>query len=86
MQIKSMDWFLYDIDLLHERVNQTELRYKYFYHIFFFFIPWLKSLTWDKVFKSGLSKFCGRQPLKNLLSPLVNTLSHLFRVTNNFLR
>ena len=21
--------------------------------------------VWDKVFKSGLSKFCGRQPLKN---------------------
>ena len=21
---------------------------------------------WDKVFKSGLSKFCGRQPFKNL--------------------
>ena len=21
---------------------------------------------WDKVFKSGLSKLCGRQPLKNL--------------------
>ena len=21
---------------------------------------------WDEVFKSGLSKFCGRQPLKNL--------------------
>ena len=21
---------------------------------------------WDKVFKRGLSKFCGRQPLKNL--------------------
>ena len=21
---------------------------------------------WDKTFKSGLSKFCGRQPLKNL--------------------
>ena len=55
---------------------------------------------WDKVFKSGLSKFCGRQPLKNfrgygllkqtisskffkgclpqnLLSPLLNTLSHI---------
>ena len=31
---------------------------------------------WDKAFKSGLSKFCGRQPLKNLLSPLLNTLSH----------
>ena len=27
--------------------------------------------------KSRLSKFCGRQPLKNLLSPLLNTLSHL---------
>ena len=23
-------------------------------------------LEWDKVFKSGLSKFCGRQTLKNL--------------------
>ena len=33
---------------------------------------------WVKVFKSGLSKFCGRQPLKNLLSPLVNTLSQIF--------
>ena len=29
---------------------------------------------WDKVFKNGLSKFCGRQPLKKLLSPL---LSHM---------
>ena len=36
-----------------------------------------QSFIWDKVFKSGLSKFCGRQPLKNLLSPLLNTLSHL---------
>ena len=32
---------------------------------------------WDKVFKSGLSKFCGRQPLKNLLIPLLNTLSRM---------
>ena len=23
------------------------------------------TIKWDKVFKSGLSKFCGRQPLKN---------------------
>ena len=30
-----------------------------------------------KVFKSGLSKFCGRQPLKNLLSPLLNILSQM---------
>ena len=26
---------------------------------------------------SELSKFCGRQPLKNLLSPLLNTLLQL---------
>ena len=25
-----------------------------------------KSLIWDKVFKSGPSKVCGRQPFKNL--------------------
>ena len=29
---------------------------------------------WDKVCKSGLSKFCGRQPLKNLLSPFLNMI------------
>ena len=45
---------------------------------------WLRSYRWGKVFKSGLIKFCGRQPLKklnffkrcfpqNLLSPLRNT-------------
>ena len=51
---------------------------------------------WGKVFKSGLSKFCGRQSLKkflsrpyhlkfikgclpkNLLRPLLNTLSQIF--------
>ena len=36
---------------------------------------------WDKVCKSGLNKFCGRQPLKNLPSPLLNILSHLFSLT-----
>ena len=58
------------------------------------------KVIWDKVFKSGLSKFCGRQHLKNvqgydlfkktisleifkdccpqnLISPLLNILSHL---------
>ena len=25
-----------------------------------------RTLKWDKVFKSGLCKFCRRQPLKNL--------------------
>ena len=24
-----------------------------------------EKVNWDKVFKSGLSKICGRQPLKN---------------------
>ena len=33
---------------------------------------------WNKVFKSELSKFWGRQPLKNVLSPLLNTLSQVF--------
>ena len=36
-----------------------------------------KSLNiWDKVFKSGLKLFKGCHS-KNLLSPLLNTLSHL---------
>ena len=29
---------------------------------------------------SRLNKFCEKQPLKNLLSPLLNTLSHIFFV------
>ena len=39
----------------------------------------LVNLTciWDKVFKSGLSKFSRREPLKNLLGSLLNTLSHM---------
>ena len=52
---------------------------------------------WDKVFKSGLSRFCGRQPLKNLkgflkgclpqnlLSPLLNALSHIWFLVLNCL-
>ena len=45
---------------------------------------WMKKLwiIWDKVLKSGSSKICGRQPLKNLkgyglqslFGPLLNTL------------
>ena len=49
------------------------------------------TIIWDKIFKSGPSKICGRQPLKNLkflfrflkgclpqilLGPPFNTLSH----------
>ena len=26
----------------------------------------LRNITWDKVFKNGPSKICGRRPLKNL--------------------
>ena len=33
------------------------------------------SDIWDKVFKNGLSKVCGRQPLRILLGPFLNTLS-----------
>ena len=48
-----------------------------------------RNQIWDKAFKSGLSKFCGRQPLRNpfkffkgclpqnLLRPLLNTLPHM---------
>ena len=38
-----------------------------------------------KVFKNEPSKICGRQPLKNLLSPLLNTLSYLFQQTSDAL-
>ena len=44
------------------------------------------SHKWDKVFKSGLNNFCGRQPLKNLLSPLLNTLSQMSGVFVKVLR
>ena len=27
---------------------------------------WIRKNKWDKVFKNGPSKVCGRQPLKNL--------------------
>ena len=33
--------------------------------------------TWDKVFKNGPIKICGRQPLKNLLGVFLNTLSQM---------
>ena len=35
------------------------------------------SDIWDKVFKSRLSEFCWRHPLKNFISPFLNTLSHI---------
>ena len=54
---------------------------------------------WDKVFKKELSKFCGRQPLKNIFlqifedcllqnlpSPLLNTLSHFMLWAKYFVR
>ena len=48
----------------------------------------MMKIIWDKVFKRGPSKICGRQPLKNLkgyglpkqilLGPLLNTLPHIW--------
>ena len=35
------------------------------------------ALHMRQIFKRGLSKFCGRQTLKNLISPLSNTLLHI---------
>ena len=37
----------------------------------------LEYKIWDKVFKNEPSKICGRQPLKILLGPFLNTLSHI---------
>ena len=34
------------------------------------------------MFKSGLSKFCGRQSL-NLLNPLLNSLSHMLQIVDD---
>ena len=36
-----------------------------------------QNALWGKVFKSGLNKFSARQPLKNLLSPFLNTLYNI---------
>ena len=39
---------------------------------------WPDIYIWDKVFKSGPSKVCGRQPLKNLMGyfvPYIHTAS-----------
>ena len=42
-----------------------------------FFHHWL-DIKWNKVFKNGLSKICGRQPLRNSFSPLLNPLPQIF--------
>ena len=47
-----------------------------------------KKNKWDKVFKNGQSKVCGRQPLKDLkgclpeisLGPFLNTLSQIINI------
>ena len=33
---------------------------------------------WDKIFKNGPSKICGRQPLKNLISDFLKAAFHKF--------
>ena len=42
----------------------------------------LRFDVWDKVSKNGLREFCGRQPLKNLLSSLLDTFFHIFILQN----
>ena len=53
----------------------------YFIHIKDAFVRYMEdagsNLIWDKVFKSGLSKFFKGCLPQNLLSPLLNTLSQL---------
>ena len=48
-------------------------------------------MKWDKVFKNGTSKICGRKPLKNLgclpqilLGPFLNTLSPIIGFSGSF--
>ena len=43
-----------------------------------FAAKWLKIYIWDKVFKNGPSKICGRQPLKNLKEYGLLSLSTIF--------
>ena len=35
------------------------------------------DISWDKIFKNGRSKICGRMPLKNFTWSFLNTLSQL---------
>ena len=54
-------------------------------HVSFIILQQLLQSIWDKVFKNGLSKICGRQPFKFLedclpqilLGPFLNTFSHI---------
>ena len=41
---------------------------------------------WDKVFKNGQRKICGRQPLKNFTWPILEYLSHLLPYENTSLK
>ena len=60
--------------LLHYDTIYNAMQTQFTSHFFCFSTM---ARVWDKVFKSGPCKFRGRQPLKNLLRPLLNTLSHL---------
>ena len=43
-------------------------------------------IKWDRVFKSGLIKFCGKHPLKNLIGLLLNTLPQISHDNSRVLR
>ena len=39
-----------------------------------------KMMVWVKVFKNEPIKICGRNPLKNVLGPFLNTLTHIMKM------
>ena len=73
---KAIDWFCFNEmvvnpdkfwSIIISRLRKLKESYKLL----------IENHKRDKIFMSGLSKFCRRQSLKNLLSPLLNTLSLL---------
>ena len=63
---------------MHICIKHVHTRFQYpCVYLFYDIHIYVPIDIWDKLFKSGVSKFCGRQPLKNLLTPLLNTLSHI---------
>ena len=65
--------------LRYGEYGDVRVFYKNFINCFIFVI--LKnvgdiSMKWDKVFKNGLRKICGRQPLKTLDFPSLPAQNH----------
>ena len=59
------------LNLVKQAYDYSESQKSYSFTVFckvHSFVIWIISskVIWDEVFKSGLSKICGRQPLKSL--------------------